>query len=115
MKSLQETIDQVETELTEINAKIAKAERRKANALADLELDRDRSCAQYFKELSDADLSQYGSYGDCHLLDPDQQDKRMGVKKTAIGALNIPDEQRRALVIAMTPTANILYTDRDAF
>lgn len=71
--------------------------------------------AQYFKELSAADLNQYGSYGDCRLIDPDQQDKRMGIEKTAICALNIPDGQRRALVIAMTPTANILYTDTDAF
>ena len=71
--------------------------------------------AQYFKELSAADLSQYGSYGDCHLVDQDPQDKRMGVKKTAICALNMPDGQRRALVSAMTPTANILYTDTDAF
>ena len=39
----------------------------------------------------------------------------LGVKKTAICALNMPDGQRRDLVIAMTPTANILYTDRDAF
>ncbi|WP_298974342.1 hypothetical protein [uncultured Roseobacter sp.] len=71
--------------------------------------------AQYFKKLSDADLSQYGSYGDCRLIEPGQQDQQIGIKKIALCALNMPDGTRRALEIAMTPTANILYTDTEAF
>lgn len=71
--------------------------------------------AQYFKELSTSELSQHGAFGDCRLVDPDQQDKRMGIKKIAICELATPDGERRSLVIAMTPTANILYTDTETF
>lgn len=71
--------------------------------------------AQYFKELSNSELGQHGAFGDCRLVDPDQQDKRMGIKKIAICELVTPDGERRSLMIAMTPTANILYTDTEAF
>ena len=71
--------------------------------------------AQYFKELSNSELGQHGAFDDCRLVDPDQQDKRMSIKKIAICELATPDGERRSLMIAMTPTANILYTDKEAF
>ncbi len=71
--------------------------------------------AQYFKKLSDADLNQHGSYGDCRLIDPDQQERRTGVKKIALCTLDMPDRTRRFLEIAMSPTANILFTYTEAF
>jgi len=70
---------------------------------------------QYFKALSDADLRPHGAYGDCRLVDPDQQDERIGIKKIAICEMTASDGQKRSLVVALTPTANILYTNTEVF
>lgn len=71
--------------------------------------------AQYFQKLSDADLTQHGSHGDCRLIDPVQQERRPGVKRIALCTLDMPDGTRRSLEIAMSPTANILFTHTEAF
>lgn len=71
--------------------------------------------AFYFKQLSQAGLLKVGSYEDCRLSEPEEQYQRAGAAKLAFCIHYQPDRRTRSVEVALSPTANILFTNSEGF